>query len=364
MKKNILSFVGILIATVLVLTKGNAQQTNSPCHLLCNGDFENLNVAPPSAGNGGVIQPAAVNAVPCWRNTAGDCVEIWGIGQTIHAASGNQFAELNCTSSGSLFQDFSATEGTKVTVSFAHRGRAGKGSSGNFFDNQMVVSIKALPSGPTTIKPTYIGLTNTWTPHSFTYICPPGGNGTYRLSFTSLTGTTLDEQGGNFLDSISVDCPVYDPCCPPWNKDELMDMMHYVGSGSTSAPYTLRFVPTTLLNNQMQTYINYLNLIQPPIVRIVINGRLVDPGNNTVGGPVFTFWTAGTSGLPTYSTFPFFTYPMTVGTWYKVRTGIYLEKQNFFPSSCAENDIYVRVKGQELQFSYDGINIINAVPIP
>jgi hypothetical protein len=90
-----------------------------------------------------------------------------------------------------------------------------------------------------------------------------------------------------------------------------------------------------------------------------------------MGGPtlypsnVWTYWDSPGPGI-NYTTLGFFTgHLMQVGTWYKIKTGIYLEpfSESFFSGTCSENIIYVRVKGQELQFSYDGINIIRAVPI-
>lgn len=177
-----------------------------------------------------------------------------------------------------------------------------------------------------------------------------------------------------------------DPCCPPWNKDMLKDMLFYRGT-SISAPYTLEFVPTTLFKNQMQAYINYLHF-NPAITGITIDWRLhnqgtastpIPPYGPQVGSTAYATWTWNTSGVgnPTLIPNPFFTLPtysMIVGTWYLVHTGIYLENgQHFFPDTCANNEIYVRIQvmnakspvansGPVLEFS-DGKKVIKSVPI-
>jgi hypothetical protein len=188
----------------------------------------------------------------------------------------------------------------------------------------------------------------------------------------------------NLVSNITA-CPVLqlDPCCPPWNSDMLLDMMHYEGSGGISDPYTLKFVPTTLLSNLMHAYIDYLHSVNSLITRITITWGLYDHGNNNtpntsstqIGPGVFTWWDPGTTGNPTYSHTGFFnlpsTYPMQVGTWYRIGTGIYLEAfdQTFFPANCAVNQIFVRLQAYHmpgepfLEVSYDGVNVIKTVPI-
>jgi hypothetical protein len=150
--------------------------------------------------------------------------------------------------------------------------------------------------------------------------------------------------------------PPADPCCPPWNKDLLKSMMLYQGSGSISDPYTLRFQPTTALKNQMQAYINYLHSLNALMTGITIDWRLHD--QNSLGNPPFTSygpqvgstafvtWNWNTTGIGNPVVPVIFTgFPMQVGRWYIIHTGIYLENgQSFFPASCGNNDIAVRIQ--------------------
>lgn len=194
---------------------------------------------------------------------------------------------------------------------------------------------------------------------------------------------------------IQVNCPskpvepVNDnPCCPPWNKKMLLDMMVYDGSAGISAPYTMHFQPTQVLKDQMQYYLNYVHLLDPSINDITINFRLFDHGTSTVpnvsGTPVdpgiwnSVSWTVGPIGNSlTYITPNFFTgFPMIVGTWYQVRTGIYLnDHPDFFPDECDVSYIFVRIQAMmgikstndpnssALEFSYDGITVDKTIPI-
>jgi hypothetical protein len=187
--------------------------------------------------------------------------------------------------------------------------------------------------------------------------------------------------------------PPVDPCCPPWNKDLLKEMLFYQGSGSISAPYTLKFQPTQQFKDQMQQYLNYVHSINPSITAITIAFRLHDQGT---ANPPYTFWGAqitptafvswtwNTTGVGNPAVSPatgFFVppaypaSPMQVGNWYAVTSGIYFEGgHKFFPEKCAEATVYVRVQvlasrpasgqpgGQTLEFS-DGRDVIKRVPV-
>lgn len=177
--------------------------------------------------------------------------------------------------------------------------------------------------------------------------------------------------------------PPVDPCCPPWNKDTLKDVMFYQGSGSISAPYTLKFQPTNQLLNQIQTYFNYISSVNPAISGIVIDWTLSDEGTGNapiitgtpIGPVVSTTWNATTAGNPLPNT-NFFTMPaysMQINRWYGVDTTIRLlpNGQTFFPEKCAKNGMHVRIQvlnaktrsgGPVLEFS-DGQRIIKTVPL-
>lgn len=179
-----------------------------------------------------------------------------------------------------------------------------------------------------------------------------------------------------------------DPCCPPWNKDMLKDMLVYRGT-TISAPYTLEFLPTTLFKNQIQLYINLLHSINPAITAITIDWRLHNQGTGNLPltgyGPQipptgYLTWTWNTTGIGNPVSIPatgFFVppaypaSPMQVGTWYMVHTGIYLENgQTFFPKRCGDVEVFFRVQylGKKknetptIEFS-DGQKIIQRVPL-
>jgi len=132
-------------------------------------------------------------------------------------------------------------------------------------------------------------------------------------------------------------------------------MMFYQGSGPISDPYTLKFTPTIVFKNQMQAYINYLYSLNSAMSGITIDWRLHDQGSGSspapsygpqIGSTQYVTWNMFTNGNPTISAPGFFNgFDMIVGNWYMVHTGIYLENgQTFFPESCAQNEIYVRVQ--------------------
>ncbi|MCX6284028.1 MAG: gliding motility-associated C-terminal domain-containing protein [Bacteroidetes bacterium] len=169
---------------------------NDTCNHLCNSDFEDVQLVPP--GSQIIITQ---DSVPCWKTTATDhMIEVWGDGfQSVPSYSGNQFIELNANMVGTLYQTFTATPGSTVAISYAHRGRAG-------FTNRMSVSIEPAPigSGTAVVLETDTASITAWTMHTVTYTFPNSGSN-FVLSFISLPvgGTSA---GGNFLDAISVDC--------------------------------------------------------------------------------------------------------------------------------------------------------------
>ena len=172
-----------------------------------------------------------------------------------------------------------------------------------------------------------------------------------------------------------------DPCCPPWNKDLLKSMMFYQGSGSISDPYTLHFQPTTALKNQVQAYINYLHSLNPLMSGITIDWRLHDQGTGNlpstgfglqIGSTANVTWNWNTNGIGNPVVPVIFTgFPMQVGTWYVIHTETSLANgQTFFPASCANNDIFVRIQVMNartsgrpvLEFS-DGKKVIKTVSL-
>lgn len=154
--------------------------------------------------------------------------------------------------------------------------------------------------------------------------------------------------------------PPTDPCCPPWDVTRLKSMLSYKGQGSIAAPYSLQFQPTLAFQNQMQAYINYLNSIDPTITSVIIDWRLHDQGTGTAPLPYwgpqvlttgYAIWYANSTSGPSFFPANYFLfnppgpYPMLVGTWYGIHTGIYLnDGKKFFPVHCNDTDVFVRIQ--------------------
>ncbi|HCA81071.1 MAG TPA: hypothetical protein DEP53_15180, partial [Bacteroidetes bacterium] len=169
---------------------------SDPCLNLCNSDFEQ-----PVLSSSYFQYP--VNDVPCWKTTASiQTIELWKSGFSgIQAYLGNQFAELNSQGVGTLYQGFTATLGSTVSVSFAHRGR---------YANPDVMRVEIGPAGgPYASLGNYSDNNTAWSYHTVPYTFPSSGSTNYEIRFVSISsnGGAGPADGGNFLDAISVNCP-------------------------------------------------------------------------------------------------------------------------------------------------------------
>jgi gliding motility-associated-like protein len=189
MKKNKLFYT--LIGMFFML---NYSLIDAQCSLLCNTDFENNQIA----GTTVTIQDASF--VPCWGTTAPDnMIEVWANGfNGVPSYSGNQFIELNAFYVSTLFQNFSVAPSTSITVSFAHRGRAGV--------DTMSVEIGPI-GGPYVALGTYGDGNTAWGYYTVGYIIPASLGSNYTLRFNSIYATGGNQAIGNFLDAISVNLP-------------------------------------------------------------------------------------------------------------------------------------------------------------
>ncbi len=180
------------------------------CDFLCNEDFEIFN------GQVTDYMWLSQDSVPCWNTTASDSlIEIWNeVGMSVPAYSGTYFAELNATQVGTLYQTFTITSPKTVSVGFAHRGRYAApdvmrvhlAPEGTAID---ATTALANPSGGSidysdnnsggNLAPYRDG----W--RYYTTVSRTIPAGTYRLSFESVSSGGPDD-GGNFLDSITVHC--------------------------------------------------------------------------------------------------------------------------------------------------------------
>ena len=197
-----------------------------------------------------------------------------------------------------------------------------------------------------TNKPNAPYVTATFTPTSVTVqIGPPGSQ--------------VDWLPGEFiLLRLFYGCPTpppppIDPCCPPWNSQRLGEQMVYQGTGGISAPFTLKFTPTALQTQQLRAYVNYLSSFGTGINTISILFRLVPAGTGATCAPgqqilasATESWTATTGpNPPTPAAGLFPTGIMVVNTWYSIQTVISLNNGlTFFPASCANSSICVRIQ--------------------
>ena len=196
---------------------------------------------------------------------------------------------------------------------------------------------------------------------------------------------------GKNNDCLSPPVPV-DPCCPPWNTDQLQNVLVYEDTGPISAPYRLRFHPSTIFNNQMKAYVNYLHSLDPRVKSIGISFTLYDQGTgddpaSSFGPPIppgdlikYTFNNGIVTGPNIGSATGFFTQSLQVNRWYAVRTRVTIpDGKAFLPDKCVEVTIFVRVQVMTnrstlpsitlprqppsvLQFS-DGKKILKSLPL-
>lgn len=190
--------------------------------------------------------------------------------------------------------------------------------------------------------------TDPWTPVTFT--APVEALTTYSLAINMNNQLNFDNAFARFVET----CAPPDPCCPPWNSALLESMLFYQGTGSIAAPYRLKFQAHQTFKDQIQAYIDYLHSLNPLITTINIAFRLHDAGtgqnpvstNPALEADDFIWWIEGQGGMQ-FGRDDFFSTLMKINRWYRVQSGIYLnDGLTFFPFSCAENDVYVRIQVQ------------------
>ena len=133
--------------------------------------------------------------MPYWRTTATDHdIEQWYTGfNGVPAYAGNYFMELEANLYGALYQDVYTTPGTKLSWSFAHRGRMGSDTA----------QLKIGAPGATVYQATAIDGTSGWGLHQGFYTVPAGQYIT-RLEFWAIGSYGGNTSIGNFLDDVSV----------------------------------------------------------------------------------------------------------------------------------------------------------------
>ncbi len=231
-----------IIPPLIVFFLFKLSSVQAQCNLLCNTDFENLQNSP-------TVIIVDTSQVPCWGTTASDNkIEVWHTGYNgVPSYSGNQFIELNAFFVSTLFQNFVSSPGTALTVSFAHRGRAGVD----------VMSVEVGPvGGPYTPLGTFSDGTSAWGYYTVNYTIPSGVGNNFSLRFNSVSAAGGNPAIGNFLDAISVNLP----SSATLSFASLATTCAGVNNGGAfvtvyngSAPYSYTWTPTGVHSNSISS---------------------------------------------------------------------------------------------------------------
>lgn len=146
--------------------------------------------------------PSAATSSGCTlkpTSNNGRLIEMWTNGfQSVNAASGTQFVELNANVSSRLYQNVCLVNGEQFSWQFSHRRRATSGTESISFN------IAATPTGTTSQIYRSDANASSWFPRSGTYTYN-GTSGVQTLGFESLNAGSV----GNFLDNIQITLTPY-----------------------------------------------------------------------------------------------------------------------------------------------------------
>ncbi len=150
--------------------------------------------------------------VPEWEtNDVNDAIELWRdgaedpgqIGFNFNAFSGNQFAEINAFSAGTLSVEVSPTVNATISFAFAHRGR---------FSDVVpdIIRVQATDLGPdgtlggsddtSLLSESFSAFRSGWEPH-FVPLGTASGN-SLLLEFTAVSTSSGNPGAGNFIDAV------------------------------------------------------------------------------------------------------------------------------------------------------------------
>jgi hypothetical protein len=172
-----------------------------------NGSFELPLVA-------GTNQQFNETLVPGWSTTAIDgVIEIMRNFNSIPAAHGNQWAELNANHVSTLYQEFCAPlGGGTLNWSTSHRGRLG-------------VDVAEVRIGTSltdyTVVATMSDGNTAWGSYSGSYTIPANNDGTYLVMFAAISASGGDTIG-NFIDNVQLS---FVPICRDTDGDGIPDYL-------------------------------------------------------------------------------------------------------------------------------------------
>jgi hypothetical protein len=356
-----------VMALAAALVIGMIVPVTVAAQVLLNGNFENN----PQPGFPIVTAPAFIDpGSNTWKVTAGTVnVGTTPAGTTCPGPPATSHCiDLNGDSPGRIEQVIKGTApGQRCSVTFfmSRHVQLASGSA------TLRTFINGAPTSPATFVhslPGVIATDGRWEQKSFSFIA---AGTTTTLAFES----AMPGPAGPQIDNVTMGCdggpigpnpnptptPIVppDPCCPPWNATALADRMVYQAAGGIADPYTLRFQSSAALNSQLITYIAYLHAVNPAATAISIDFALWDAGTgavpvpSTVTGSSTETWTTSSGPAPVPSFFS--AGAMQPNRWYTIKTRIYLNDGNqFFPDSCANVEISVRIQVQALAANPQG----------
>lgn len=186
-----------LLSIFAVAALGQSQAAT----VLINGGFES-----PALASSGINGFFPQGDVPGWETTASDgLIEVWGDGfLTVPAYAGSQFAEINATQTGSLYQEVTIPIVGLVDYGFVHRARVQDGESLRVdvtylgVDNLFGTADDVLVVDGGVVGNQFSSVMSQWTDNQVddAFVSVAGGN--YRFSFGSISGGTV----GNFIDEV------------------------------------------------------------------------------------------------------------------------------------------------------------------
>jgi uncharacterized repeat protein (TIGR01451 family) len=231
----------------------------TPASWLLNGSFET------EVQTASITQVAPANMSPWQTTDSADRIEIWRSNnfQNVPLAVGNQFAELNANSDGTLFQTIVTEPGQTIKWSLLHRGRSGT--------DVMEVTIGGVSQG------TYSAGNTAWTRHEGAYTVPAGQRSTL-FEMTAVSTASGDKSIGNFLDDVSFGSG---PC--------LAATSSVAPTGASNPGDTLTYATTVSNNGGNPAVAAVFSTVLPDGVDYVANSVLIGA---TAAGTLATYDTA------------------------------------------------------------------------
>ena len=377
-----------IIQAISAIGVGLMLTTGAFANELVNGDFE-LN--PPTSGFGNHIG----HPILPWVLGTGDDSNVIRTNQGINSTGDGPRKDASSAASGTIrhyldisggkndfYQTFTATCNGEANFGgyFSTRGnqagtasvtlRNGTGTNGSVVGQSNLVS---LPGGTSATDPwKLVSYTSPVVAgNTYSLVIKMDNNMNFDEAFVKvkgcnygtgpiITGPIIVGEAGSLGDlgpidfsDVVINIPA-DNCCPPINEEAIIRQLTPVfqPGGGSNAKYRLNFSATPQFNNQMQSYLNYVHSMKPPINALISKWTVYDKGPGALGSPVPTSPGWGTSIDAFFTNFHVTnpinhgntssSYTMKPNNWYRVQVGTYFNGGNkFFPQTCESADYWV-----------------------